>query len=321
MRPDSWHSYSQIFAMGHMAVKDILVTRVNVEEKIDGSQISFCVSPEGLMVRSKGAVMHVDAPERMFLAGVQAIKELVPVLQPGWTYSGEYLQKPKHNTLAYSRVPRHHIILFDIKTGSEQYLSYAEKQAEAERIGMEVAPLLFSGFVTDMMQFRDFLDRESILGGQKVEGVVVKPVDYAIFGQDKKVLMAKFVSEQFKEVHAGEWRKNNPTSSDILMVLSERYRTPARWTKALIHLRECGSIEGTPRDIGKLIPAVKEDILKECADEIREELFQWAWDTVQRRVVHGVAEWYKEELARCCFEPGPADETSLQAEVPAGGKA
>ena len=36
------------------------------------------------------------------------------LLAPGVTYYGEYLQKPKHNTLCYDRVPKDNIIIFDV---------------------------------------------------------------------------------------------------------------------------------------------------------------------------------------------------------------
>src|SRR5690242_11376793 len=103
---DSWHSYPSIFALGHRYVADLLTVPVLVEEKIDGSQFSFGISTVGeLAIRSKGAQMHIDAPEKMFQKAADTVKELKDVLTPGWTYRAEYLAKPKHNTLAYDRVP------------------------------------------------------------------------------------------------------------------------------------------------------------------------------------------------------------------------
>ena len=116
------------------------------------------------------------------------------------------------------------------------------------------------------------------------------------FGPDKKALMGKFVSERFKEVHKGEWRKENPTSKDIIDQLVKAYRSPARWQKAVQHLREAGRLEGSPRDIGALIKEVPMDIEKECMEEIKELLWAWAWPKVRRGITAGLAEWYKEEL-------------------------
>ncbi len=62
-------------------------------------------------------------------------------------------------------------------------------QQEAERLGLEVVPLLHSGRIDSIETFRSFLARTSILGGQPIEGVVIKPVGYNLFGPDKKCLL------------------------------------------------------------------------------------------------------------------------------------
>ncbi len=301
---NSWHSYPTIYNLGHAAVAGVLAVPVNVEEKIDGSQFSFGVTEEGeLKVRSKGANLHADAPERMFQVAVDSVKSRLGLLHPGWTYRGEYLTKPKHNTLAYERTPNGNIIIFDINDGEESYLPYHEKVDEATRIGLEVVPLMFpvGSIIETAAKLRSALEVTSILGGQKIEGVVVKPTAYGLFGVDKKVLFGKFVSEAFKEVHGGEWRKNNPIARDVVDLLVDRYRTPARWSKAVIHLAERGEITDSPRDIGKLIPEVADDIEKECSEEIRDALYTWAWPQLRRRVAHGLAEWYKDELLKKQF--------------------
>lgn len=311
---DSWHSYPSIFALGHRAISELLTVPVVVEEKVDGSQFSFGVFdayerdgtlPDGatvLRARSKGAVLMVDAPEKMFTEAVDTAKRLMPLLRVGWTYRGEYLKKPRHNGLAYDRIPAQHIILFDINSGHEQYLSPAEKRAEAERLGLECVPVLFTGVLSDVMAFRQFLEVQSVLGGQLVEGVVVKPADYNLFGPDKKCLMGKFVSEAFKEVQSKAWRLDNPGRSDILDGLIATYTSQARWMKAVQHLRERGQLEESPRDIGKLMLEVPQDIEKECRDEIAAALFAWAWPLVRRKVVLGLPGWYKNELMKKQFE-------------------
>jgi len=305
----SWHSYPSIFNLGHRYVADLLTSPVLVEEKVDGSQFSFGLFEENggnvgaydrLRVRSKGAEMHPEAPEKMFAAGVAWVRENAHMLKPGWTYRGEYLAKPKHNALTYDRHPRNHIILFDINPAQEEYLPWEAKAQEAERLGLEVVPRLFHGKLDTIEQFREYLTRESILGGQKIEGVVIK--NYALFGQDKKVLMGKFVSEAFKEVHSKSWKADNPGKADIIQRLVEKYHGPARWQKAVIHLREQGKLDGSPRDIGLLMREVWPDIEKEEKDEIKEALYAWAADKIRRGVTAGLPEWYKEELLKAQFE-------------------
>ena len=269
----SWHSYPSIFTCGHRALDGLLQGDVNVEEKVDGSQFSFGmhvpapfdkIDPDSstveLRFRSKGAVMHPDAPEKMFSAGVGYVKSIQHLLHPGWTYRGEYLAKPRHNALAYDRIPHNHIIIFDINDGEESYLDYTAKADEAARIGLECVPLLFTGRIGSIEEFRKFLIQTSILGGQQIEGVVVKPVGYNLYGRDKKVLLGKFVSEAYKEVHNSTWKQDNPTGKDILGMLGVQYGTPARWNKGIQHLREAGKLVDDVQDIGPLMKAIPEDI-------------------------------------------------------------
>ena len=289
---DSWHTYPSVFALGHKAIAELLLDPVLVEEKIDGSQFSFGRFEDGLRCRSKGAVLNLLAPDAMFKRAVEIIQGLP--LRDGWTYRAEYVMKPKHNTLCYDRVPAKFLILFDINTGHEEYLSRDAKEAEAARLGLEVVPRLFEGVVSDVQLFRDLLATASCLGGQPVEGIVVK--NYSRFGADKKVLMGKFVSEAFKEIHGKEWKAKHLNSEGILVRLVGTYQTPARWAKAVQHLLERGELEQTPRDIGKLVVEVPADVEAECADEIKQRLWDWAWPTIRRGLIRGMPEWYKEQL-------------------------
>jgi hypothetical protein len=79
-------------------------------------------------------------------------------------------------------------------------------------------------------------------------------------------------------------------------------KTPARWQKSVMHLSERGEIENSQKDIGKLIKEVKNDIEKECGDEIRDTLYSWAIDNILRGVIVGFPEWYKEKLLNSQFE-------------------
>lgn len=290
----SWGSYPSIFNLGHRYVADLLLDPVLVEEKVDGSQFSFGVIDGELRCRSKGAEINIDAPEQMFSKAIGYVKSKHDDLHPGWTYRGEYLQKPKHNALVYDRVPNNHIIIFDINIAEEAYLSYDAKRIEAERIGLEVVPILWNGKIDAIEHFKVLLDRTSYLGGQKIEGVVVK--NYSRFGPDKKVLLGKYVSEAFKEVHKGEWRAANPTTGDIITNLINELKTPARWDKAIHHLRDAGVLEDSPKDIGLLMKEIPNDIQKEEEEYIKQKLFEYAWPQIRRGTTAGVPEYYKQLL-------------------------
>lgn len=294
-------SYASIYAIGHKAAAELFDGPVVVEEKIDGSQFSFSVGADGeLSCRSKGKDLVVDAPEKMFAAAVDAALALAPDLRPGWVYRAEYLQKPKHSTLAYARIPARHLILFDIDTGLEEYLTPEQKRAEAARVGLEAVPVLYEGVIASADVLQGLMRAESCLGGCAPEGLVVK--NYAKFGADKKALMGKYVTEAFKESHKLAWKVSNPSTKDVVQRLIDSYKTEARWRKSVQHLRESGDLTGSPQDIGRLLKAVGADVLKECRDEIAERLFAYAWPQIQRGITVGLPQWYKDELLRSAFD-------------------
>jgi len=293
------HSYSQIFALGHRAIEGLFDGPVVVQEKVDGSQFSFGVIDGELQCRSKGQQIIVDAPESMFVRAVETAKELAPLLHPGWVYRCEYLQKRKHNALEYTRTPQNYLILYDICTGLEEYASPSVVKAEGDRLSLEVVPTFYEGIVDDMALFKGLLDMESCLGGTKVEGVVIK--NYAKFGQDKKVLMGKYVRSEFAELNKDAQKANCPKGGDVISTLIDTYRTEARWQKAVQHLRERGELQQAPQDIGPLMREAQADLEKEEIDEIKAKLWAWAWPQIRRAITHGLPDWYKEQLAATAF--------------------
>jgi hypothetical protein len=302
------NSYPSIFNFGHRAVIGLLEGPVYVQEKVDGSQFSFGIDAEGIvMTRSKGADIYLETSDKLFKAAVEYVHSIKEKLVPGYSYRGEVLCRPRHNTLAYDRVPRHNIVIFDVNTGEECYMPYEDVVKEAERLDLETVPLIYVGMVESADKLKSFLETKSFLGGQNVEGVVVKPVGYNQFGIDKKALMGKYVSEAFKEIHGGEWKANNPTHNEIIEKVALQYKTPARWQKSVQHLKEAGQLEDSPRDIGKLMKEVNVDVLKECEAEIKEELFKQAWPKISRIITAGLPEWYKDALLR--QQPFAAQET------------
>jgi hypothetical protein len=317
----SWHSPQSIYSLGHNAVRDLFSVEVQVQEKVDGSFFAFgwypVMEPDGgllkevpnvyeLKVRSKGAVMVPEAPPAMFKPAVDTVKSIQHLLKPGWQYRGETLCKPKHNALNYNRVPKGNVILFDVLTDDEQYLSYEDLKAEAQRLGLEVVPQLFSGTVNSALELRKFLDLESVLGGQKIEGVVIKPLK-PLYGPDKKMLFGKFVSEAFKEVHRKAWGESNPGPTDIILKLGTELCTPARWQKAVLRMKEAGTLTNSPKDIGPLMGSVVPDIKKEEEEYIKEKLFKYAWPHIARMATRGLPEWYKEQLLNLQFEKEAED--------------
>ncbi len=295
-------SYSSPFALGHKALESLWDGTVWATEKIDGSQFSMKRCGDRLLMRSRKAdLSHCQldpSAAGMFQQAVRTAIDRFFLMEDGWTHRCEYLQRPRHNTLAYGRVPVGHLIVFDIDIGNQDYLLYDSMAHQARAIGLEPVPLLAKyngGAIPSLDDLKALLENESVLGGCKVEGIVLK--NYLQFGVDKKVLMAKLVAESFKEKHEKSWKERNPGQGDVIEALIEMYCTEARWRKAVQHRREAGELLEAPQDIGPLIHAVPADILQEDGEAIKERLFKAFWPTISRGVTRGLAEWYKAQLA------------------------
>jgi len=323
-------SYPKVYNLGHRALVGLTEESVVVQEKVDGSQFSFGVMklnhkvgdllPDNfqivgddyyvLKMRSRGADVDPDNPPKMFKEGVEYLKKVQQFMKPGLIYRCEYLSKPKHNTLAYDRVPKNGFVLFDVEDmnkGPQHFENWHGINLEAMELGIEPIPMFYVGMIHDLTSFKKWMSTTSFLGGQDIEGVVIK--NYSRFGVDGKTLMGKHVSEAFKEVHQGSWKDRNPTHKDILQLIGDKLRTPARWEKAVQHLRDRGQLLDDPKDIGPLMQEVNTDILQEEGDKIKEELFKWAWRGIGKNTTRGLAQWYKDKLAEKQF-------TTTDAETP-----
>lgn len=308
MGENKLHSYPSIYNLGHREIATLFAGPVIIEEKIDGSQFSFGANEEGeLGIRSRNTVIYPDAPPKMFAKGVEAVLKIKDALLndwAGWTFRGEYLEKPHHNHLRYNRMPANHVMIFDVEGPDGGFLSPHVKALAANGLGFETVPLLFAGSIKDPEAIRALIEGESVLGGQKLEGVVIKPEAYDLFGRDKKVIMGKFVSEAFKETQKGAWKRANPGGGDVVQIIGGGLRTPARWLKAVQHVRERNELENDPRDIGRLLKELNCDIEREEGDAIKEALYRWGRQRILRVATAGFADWYKQRLLDSQFEGG-----------------
>ena len=293
-------SYGKIYALGHGAISELFFDDVVIEEKVDGSQFSFGVIDGELLCRSKGKDQNPNCYDGLFKQAVQSAEEIAPNLKEGWIYRSEYLASPHHNTLAYPRTPKNHLIIFDIDTGIESFITPEEKRAEADRIGLECVPVLEQGKYETYDAFKKLLSKTSCLGDIQVEGVVIK--NYHRFGRDKHILMGKYVNSEFIEEHRKQWGESHKSGKGVVALIGESLRTEARWHKAIQHMKERGELTNSPKDIGPLLKEINKDIMEECAENIKEQLFRWAWKDVARAAVKGFPYWYKELLVKSQFE-------------------
>ena len=247
-------------------------------------------------MKSKNADIFIDSPDKMFTVAVEKVLSVKDLLKEGLIYRGEYLKSPHHNALTYDRVPKGNIALFDIEMDGQNFLSPDEVEEWATRLGMDTVPTFYYGDASlNESSMEDYFSYQSKFGTTRIEGIVIK--NYDKYDETLgKVLMAKFVRPEFKEVHAATWGKNNPGKKEIVQTIIDRLKTDRRWEKAIEHLRDDGCLDESPKDIGPLIKEVQNDIKEEESDMIKDMLFRLAMPQIERACVSGLPDWYKARL-------------------------
>jgi len=290
-------SYSSLVSYSHKIAQGFFDgSPIIVEEKIDGSQISFTMTTEGkLLMKSKNCDLN-EGVDSQFRAGVDYIISVQEKLKPGYIYRGEYLQRPRHNALTYERVPENNIVIFDIDRAEQDYMSWEERADEANQIGLEAVRVYGVVEFDSMMHanIQDWLKYPSMLGAPAIEGVVFKRVKNDMFTSDKKSIVVKLVSDAFREVNSSAHAKTPRT--DIIQSIINTYRTEARWLKAVQHLRDAGELANEPKDIGLLVREIQADVFRECEDEIKELLLNQFRKEILSGLVRGFPEFYKSEV-------------------------
>ena|SRR6202008_3852111 len=292
-------AYPKILHVGDKAIAELFDGEVEITEKLDGSQFGFGKVNGELVCRSKGKEIDLDNPDKMFQLGVDYVKSIEDRIPDGMFFYGEYLQKPRHSTLAYARIPKNYIAIFGVYYAETRtFGDYNDIIEWSEKLDVDPIPLIWQGKSSPEHAMAFVTDRESYLGGQLIEGIVVKtPKDWMFLGKLYYPVMAgKYVTERFKETHEKDWKKNN-TGKGQFERLKEKYHTEARWHKAVMHLIERSEIEGTPRDIGKLIAEIKADLTTEEKANIQDELWNLFGEEILRHAVMGFPNWYKDQIA------------------------
>jgi len=293
-------AFPKIFALGTDYVSKIADNEVEITEKIDGSQFSFGKIDGNLMTRSKGCMIFEGESNKMFNLATDYVRSISDKIPDNTIFYCEYLQKPKHNSLTYDRVPKNNLILFGVCDNTDKFISkYEELLKFGELLDIEVVPLLYKGNIElkNIEFFDQLLDRESVLGKAKIEGFVVKNYEQAFLlgGQPIPLMSSKYVSENFKEVHRNTWGVENESKSKWGLFI-DGYKTEARWLKSVQHLQDNGLLDNSPKDIGNLINEVKKDIQDEEKEIIKEFLYREYSGELFRKAVSGLPEWYKKYL-------------------------
>ena len=293
-------TFPKIFTVGQDYISDLFKEEVEITEKIDGSQFCFGKIEGELYIRSKGAMLYKENPQDMFKEAVDYVISIENKIPDNTVFYCEYLRIPHHNVLKYDRIPKNHLILFGVSdaTGTKFISTHTDLTKYATKLDIDVVPLLHYGKVDNIKLLDKLLDTDSVLGGTKVEGVVIKNYfrQFLLGGQPIPVMMGKYVSEKFKEVHKSSWGRLH-TGKGKWEMFKESFATEVRWLKAIQHLQEKGELENSPRDIGKLIQEIKKDIEEEEKENIIKFLWKTFGEEVLRSSTRGFPEFYKRYLA------------------------
>jgi hypothetical protein len=297
----------KIHKLGERANRTIFSGPVVVQEKYDGSQFSFTWLPsyskavDVLVCRSKGKILSADPGMFKQAADKAGLLAATGALIGGAQYQCEFLAKPKHNVLTYSRTPAGFLVLFDIIGPDGKYWSDPEAvRQHALSIGLEPAQQFYCGYLTAGGGWeQDFLNCESSLGGTKVEGFVIKNYALPHAERENHPMTAKVVSAAFKERHAAACGKpsKNAGQTEIVTRIANTLLCEGRYLKAVQRLREAGKLTESAKDIGPLLAEVHRDIDEEEVDYLKEELYNAFIKEVKRQVAHAAAQWYLTKVA------------------------
>ncbi|QBZ81684.1 hypothetical protein pclt_cds_1101 [Pandoravirus celtis] len=281
-----------------------------IEEKIDGSQLSFQRQGDTVEFRNRSKVVPVDvALDRVCYANAaQAILRLATQLDPAYTYHGEAVCKRRHNVVAYLGTPLKFWICYGIYDG-ERHLDRPAMEAECARLGLACVQVLYANTdplaldptpkVLEIVEQIEAGQIESCLGGTVVEGVVVKH-NAAWHARPKayKHIQFKHVTAAFKECH-GERRPPLPNHDAesvmaYLAQLGSNFAVPAVYQKALQHIRE----DPTKREsisMAVVQREVERDIRKEHGQDIAEALLEAFLPVIVQYATAKVPQWMADQ--------------------------
>ena len=294
--------YTKVLTLGSSRTDEALIGKVIIQEKIDGSQFRFGLSGNGDIVagshrRNFGIILEGEEHDGMFLNALKSIERMrleLLRITPETYFFAEYLSKPKHNALCYERTPKNNLVLFDVLQRGK-WLDRDALSGYAEILDIELIPELYRG-ESNIDMIKDLVgSTKSCLGGVNVEGAVIKNYEKNIeLGGNIFPLFTKYVCDKFKELHGA-----NPMVGRKQTTLEDffkQFSAEARWVKAVNALKEHGVLTNSVRDIGPIINSVIADIKEECADDIKEFLYNRYIRDIARTATINIPNWYKEKL-------------------------
>lgn len=299
--------YLHVPHVGDPSLYNLMKGEIVIQEKLDGSLFRWQNKGGVLRAGSKNVnFTDTDPPKGYFLPAVRYLESIINRIPQGFVFFGELVASPKHNAITYARVPTHQIMLFDaINVGMTDptWISDPEWIAvQAACMEIDFAPTFYrgAGETATIDVIEQLLRRTSYLGGSIIEGVVIK--NYGQPSADRYHMLGfccgKMVRASFKEENRSRWK----AQADVVAQIATRFRTPARFEKAVVHARDEGRLEDTMRDMKVLLEMIDRDIEEEIKPAALEMLWKRYEFEIRKTMKTGLAEFYKQKLLERQFE-------------------
>jgi len=293
--------YPKIWNLGSPEITNLFKGPVEITEKLDGSQLRFGKDLGGNLRVGSKRIDDIHLQEKIdpsFVPAVEYIKLIEKRIKNGEFFIGEWFAKPKQNCLSYSKTPSNGIALFGWINESGRCSDWAHLREVAAMLGVDVVPRIFQGEINSPSELEDFLKRDSYLGGEKIEGLVIKNYAQESNSQYSRECYGKLVSQRFRERN----KMANPKGKDQMEAFFQTFHTEARFEKAFQHLRDEGKITYELKDLGPLFIEVQQDILDEETKLIKDTLFNLLKKRLLKSSTVGLPDWYKKKLLEKQFK-------------------
>lgn len=311
--------YPKILHIGAPLVETIFFNEVEITEKVDGSQCRIELTEDSVMVGSKNQGV---ADYGMFEIAHDQGKRIHE--ETDWRTLGsevtlfcEFLEKPKHNTIKYDRVPRNHLYLFGAMVGSTHDHMVTGGLIEiAEHLEIDPPNVISNGRIESVEELKELMTHESYLGGSLVEGVVAKnysrtydPLQVHSQAYVGYPMAAKYVRDDFTRSNAKQW--NTLSRKKGVDSLVDMFFVEARFRKTIQHLCDEGSIEYQKKDLKYLIPEFFDDLMDEKKEEMTRMIMGEVFKALKKRASGYVVKAWIDYLAERQFEHGDDEDEQV----------
>lgn len=191
--------------------------------------------------------------------------EIIIRNEPAIIYGESYGGKQQGMSAVYGKEPK--FVAFEVKIG-DAWLNVPKAEKIVLELGLEFVH--YKRIPTNMLEIDTARDSLSIqaerngMGEHPREGIVLRPIEEVILNSGKRII-AKHKTEAYSEI-----KTPRDVSPEKLKVIEEARAIADEWVTPmrLEHILSGNGLELSMENIGKVIPIMIEDIIREAEGEI-----------------------------------------------------